>query len=213
MKNVGGAFLLNKYLQQGGACMSDNLATIGKTARSALANIGVNTLEDLREYDLGNLQKIHGIGPKAIRILEAVLKEVGWSFKEEEILPFKTDFGVFGDLNCNNAPKRETIRNFHIATYIQDVKYLSRILSPDLVVELMAGERLVSINEFIAFMGENFSKPSSLHMNTLITHGKEGASEVMIVNKQAGKLHFAYFFEFASHKKDSLIHKIKIYVN
>lgn len=98
--------------------MSNELNAFGKVAKAALSQMGIESLADLRDYDAENLAKLHGIGPKAIRLMEEALVQEGWSLKESEPLAFKTDFAVFGDLKCNNAPKREIIRDFIVGSYL-----------------------------------------------------------------------------------------------
>jgi predicted Fe-Mo cluster-binding NifX family protein len=44
-------------------------------AARALAEVGITVLDDLRDRDVDALLEIHGVGPKAIRILKAALAE------------------------------------------------------------------------------------------------------------------------------------------
>ena len=46
---------------------------IGRPATNALALEGITTLDDVREVDLDGLLRLHGVGPKAIRILREAL--------------------------------------------------------------------------------------------------------------------------------------------
>jgi hypothetical protein len=56
------------------------LPAIGQPATRALAAIGVTNLEQLRGHRAAALLALHGVGPKAIRLLDAALAERGWSF-------------------------------------------------------------------------------------------------------------------------------------
>jgi len=47
-----------------------DLPKIGAAATRALANVGIATLDDLRRASLGELAQLHGVGPKAFRILQ-----------------------------------------------------------------------------------------------------------------------------------------------
>ena len=51
------------------------LPKIGRPATQALAVIGVTTLEQVAKYSEKELLALHGVGPKAIRLLEPVLAE------------------------------------------------------------------------------------------------------------------------------------------
>ena len=46
---------------------------IGRPAAAALALEGITTLDDVREVDLDGLLRLHGVGPKAIRVLREAL--------------------------------------------------------------------------------------------------------------------------------------------
>jgi predicted flap endonuclease-1-like 5' DNA nuclease len=55
----------------------------GRPAERALVNAGYTRLEQLTQVTEADLLKLHGMGPKAIRILREALAERGWSFKEK----------------------------------------------------------------------------------------------------------------------------------
>jgi len=57
--------------------------SIGAPARRALAGIGVTTLEQLPAHAAAELLALHGVGPKAIRILGALLAERGLAFRDD----------------------------------------------------------------------------------------------------------------------------------
>ena len=48
---------------------------LGMPATRALALEGITTLDDVRGRDLDELLRLHGVGPKAIRILREALAE------------------------------------------------------------------------------------------------------------------------------------------
>lgn len=52
------------------------LPNIGGPATRALAGVGITTLDDLRGCDFEVLQSLHGVGPKAIRVLRAAMVPV-----------------------------------------------------------------------------------------------------------------------------------------
>jgi uncharacterized protein YdhG (YjbR/CyaY superfamily) len=55
-------------------------ASMGKVAPRELANAGYTRLKQLTKVSEADLLKIHGVGPKAIRILRELLAERGMSF-------------------------------------------------------------------------------------------------------------------------------------
>lgn len=55
----------------------DTLPKIGAPATRALAGAGYTSLRQLAEVPRSELTKLHGMGPKALGILEAALAEHG----------------------------------------------------------------------------------------------------------------------------------------
>ena len=48
---------------------------IGAPATRALALAGITTLDDVRDRDLDELLRLHGVGPRAVRVLREALGE------------------------------------------------------------------------------------------------------------------------------------------
>ncbi|MAU00452.1 MAG: DNA-binding protein [Anaerolineaceae bacterium] len=60
-----------------------NLPTgLAKPAQRALAGAGYSRLEQLTRVNEQELLALHGMGPKAMRLLREALAEKGWSFTE-----------------------------------------------------------------------------------------------------------------------------------
>ncbi|WP_336711306.1 hypothetical protein [Arthrobacter sp. USHLN218] len=60
-----------------------DLPPIGRPANSALLQAGVTTLSGVAERTRGELLAMHGVGPKAMRILEAALEQHGLGFADD----------------------------------------------------------------------------------------------------------------------------------
>ena len=61
--------------------MATELPRIGSPATSALAEIGITTLEGVQAMSEKELLALHGVGPKAVRILKEALAERGLALK------------------------------------------------------------------------------------------------------------------------------------
>ena len=59
-------------------------AGIGNPARNTLAAVGITHLDQLAERTEAETLALHGMSPKALRILRAVLAARGLSFKDEK---------------------------------------------------------------------------------------------------------------------------------
>ncbi len=60
-----------------------DLPKLSKPANAALLHEGIRTLEDVARRSEGELLAIHGVGPKAIRLLRPVLAEHGLALKAD----------------------------------------------------------------------------------------------------------------------------------
>lgn len=61
-----------------------DLPNIGAPATRALSQEGYTTLKQLTKISEAELAQLHGVGPRAIRILHEALKAKGWSFKQSK---------------------------------------------------------------------------------------------------------------------------------
>ncbi len=61
--------------------MAADLPRIGSPATNALREIGVTTLEGVRRMSEKELLALHGVGPKAVRILKEALAERGQTLR------------------------------------------------------------------------------------------------------------------------------------
>lgn len=59
---------------------TSDLPRIGTPATRALATIGVTRLEQLSDFTQAEIADLHGVGPKAIRILNEALARRGLEF-------------------------------------------------------------------------------------------------------------------------------------
>ncbi|MEV6301849.1 DNA-binding protein [Actinoplanes sp. NPDC051861] len=59
-----------------------DLPPIGRPANSAFLAAGITTLAQVARHSRRDLLAMHGVGPKAIRILAEALSERGLSFTE-----------------------------------------------------------------------------------------------------------------------------------
>ncbi|HEY4536576.1 MAG TPA: helix-hairpin-helix domain-containing protein [Enteractinococcus sp.] len=57
---------------------------IGKTAARALHEAGVDSLAKVSQHSAQELLALHGVGPKALRILNEALRTRSMSFRQDE---------------------------------------------------------------------------------------------------------------------------------
>jgi predicted flap endonuclease-1-like 5' DNA nuclease len=56
---------------------------MGAPARNALESLGVMGLDDVTKFSEKELLAIHGVGPKAVRVIKAALQEQGKALHSE----------------------------------------------------------------------------------------------------------------------------------
>ncbi|MBB3037908.1 hypothetical protein [Hoyosella altamirensis] len=59
-----------------------DLPPIGRPANSALLARGITTMEEVAKLSERELLALHGVGPKAVRLLSAALTERGMHFAD-----------------------------------------------------------------------------------------------------------------------------------
>lgn len=62
--------------------MASDLPKIGMPATNALKHIGVTKLEHVAKMTEKELSALHGVGPKAVRILKKEMKAMGLGLKQ-----------------------------------------------------------------------------------------------------------------------------------
>lgn len=70
--------LITRVIEQRIATVSEQLPAIGRPATSALAAVGITRSSQLTDYSEQDLLALHGVGPKAIRLL----REAGVALRE-----------------------------------------------------------------------------------------------------------------------------------
>jgi DNA-directed RNA polymerase alpha subunit len=55
---------------------------VAAPARRALANAGIETLQDLALRSEAEVATLHGMGPKALQLLRGALQQQGYDFRE-----------------------------------------------------------------------------------------------------------------------------------
>ncbi|MEY8371769.1 DNA-binding protein [Aerococcaceae bacterium 50-4] len=188
-----------------------DLPKIGKPATAALATVGVDQVEQLTHISKTNLAKLHGVGPKAISILEDTLSDLGLSFTSEASDWPDTPFFLIGDLSCDNAPKRRIARDLAVGLYAKDFSRLDALLTDDLVYMAPYSNLTYRGKDQVKSEFVGIADISSMEVFQILSHGKEAALHGKITDKRGATTYFSMFFVFAGHKKDSAIREIVHY--
>ncbi|MCA5012140.1 MULTISPECIES: DNA-binding protein [unclassified Enterococcus] len=182
------------------------LPKIGKPATNALSSAGITRLEQLSQFDKKSLLSMHGVGPKAITLLEKALAEHGLAFAPITVDTDQSkDITVLCQLNCDNSPKRRMIRDFLIAAVAEKPKTLSLLLDQQFCFVLPGSITLTGIESFIDYTQKRHEPIRTLEIQSIVTHGKEGAAHGVLSTKNNQKIYFAVMVLFSSNQKKALI--------
>lgn len=192
--------------------MTTPLPNIGKTAENALKTIHITTLEQLTLIDEHSLLKLHGMGPKAVKIIKEALKNNTLSLQEKPSHPFAASFVVIGDLKCDNAPKRRIIRDYLVLLWMENKNNLLEVITEDVSLHRVDTEPVQGIDAAVTTVNPEKEPLSSLEITRILSHGKEGAAHGVITFNTGAQVHFAEFYTFESNKKDARIKTITRYI-
>lgn len=190
------------------------LPNIGKPATNALHQLDITTLEQIADQNEKTLLKIHGVGPKAIEILKEAMAGQGLSFKEavKESATHGVDFAVFCDFDCDNAPKKRIIRDYLVASGSGERAALESVLEESFVWTVPGEFQIKGREAFIKELQANLQEISTLEIQSLLTHGKEGSAHGTVITKKGKHVFFSDIFTFQSNKKGAKISKLTSFV-
>jgi hypothetical protein len=110
--------------------------------------------------------------------------------------------------DCDNSPKRRIVKDLLIDLYNGDYDNLLKNINESFVYQRI-DKPAINNKENLKKLLKKQSKPTSLTIDQILSHGKFGACNGYLeVSK--GVIHFAYFFEFKS-AGSNLIKTITLY--
>lgn len=103
--------------------------------------------------------------------------------------------------DCGNSPKMTLLKEFNIAFIKGDTETILDQVTEDISWELVGGWKLEGLEAFKAELDK--MKDTTLTEATIervVTHGKEGAANGILIGENGKKYAFADFYEFNSAK-------------
>lgn len=115
--------------------------------------------------------------------------------------------------DCENAPKKELLRDFEIAFAKSDAPFILDAFADDIRWE-MVGDQIIEGKE--AAQAKLFEmldgSIAELSLDVIITHGDEGAVQGTMQFADGTVFSFCDVYKFTSHGKDAKIMKLTSYV-
>ena len=114
--------------------------------------------------------------------------------------------------SCENAPKKELIKNLTVFFASYDIPQVMQYLADDVIWTLVGDKPIRGRAQFAAALMEMaHNKASELTIHSIVTHGKEAAINGEMVMSDGSVFGFADFYKFSS-AKGSQVKSITSYV-
>ncbi|SHG47585.1 nuclear transport factor 2 family protein [Ornithinibacillus halophilus] len=120
---------------------------------------------------------------------------------------------VFSKEDCGNAPKKQLLKDFHIALTSNDIDFILDNITDNIVWEWVGDKELNgkdAIHEQINQWSNK--KINELHLHHIITHGKTAAANGTIVFDNDEVVHFSNVFEFNNAGKNAKLKEWTSYI-
>ncbi len=120
---------------------------------------------------------------------------------------------IFVEENCNNAPKKQFVKDFLIAIATSDLEAVANMLDDNVTLEAV-GHKMISEKESVmrALVENNTLRGVfKLTVRNILSHGNKCAAEGVMSYKDGSEVAFCGIYTFTSHSKDAKIKKITMY--
>lgn len=117
------------------------------------------------------------------------------------------------DEDCNNAPKKQFVKDLLIAAVNSDIEVVSDMLSDNVALEVVGTMSLSgkeSVSQFLA-RSQVEQGVSELIVHTILSHGNKCAANGLFVFHDGSEVSFCAMYTFTSHSKSATIKEITMY--
>ncbi|WP_079478637.1 hypothetical protein [Halobacillus salinus] len=121
------------------------------------------------------------------------------------------NLNIIAPSDCNNAPKKEFIKDALVAFATSDVDFLKTATKENVRWEIVGTDSLQSQSELIDHVTQHPMDINELTIDSIITHGKTGAAKGTYQTTEGDLYHFCHFYHFVSAGK-KVIQEITSYV-
>lgn len=123
------------------------------------------------------------------------------------------NFKVECAVDCGNAPKKQLLKEFTIATLQNNEDFCLEWLRDDIVWDIIGYQRLEGKNEWLAgFKQTNLQEVRELQIHNIITHGNVASLNGTIIFDDGHMIAFCDVYSFSGFGKKAKIKKVTSYV-
>lgn len=111
---------------------------------------------------------------------------------------------IFGS-NCGNSPKMEFLKQLNIAFAEGNVAFLMENVTDDIIWNIIGDKKIKGIEAFSEELEKMKSvKASELILDQILSHGKEGAANGVMIMENGKQYAFSDFYIFQSAKGEKI---------
>lgn len=104
---------------------------------------------------------------------------------------------IISSPNCGNSPKMELIKQYNIAFAKGDDTFLIKNVTDDIVWNIVGDKKIAGIEAFTEELEKMQSlKTSELIIDQILSHGKEGAANGVMIMENGNQYAFSDFYIF-----------------
>lgn len=121
---------------------------------------------------------------------------------------------IIVDEDCNNAPKKQYVKDFLIAAATSDSQTVSDMLADNISLEIVGQQSAGDKASVVQLLATHESKGgvAELAVNNILSHGNKCAADGTVSFKDGSKVSFCSMYTFTSHSKDAKIKDITAYM-
>jgi hypothetical protein len=115
--------------------------------------------------------------------------------------------------DSGNAPKKQVVRDFHVALVNRDIGAAMDLLRDDTHLEVIGYKTADGKAAIRALIEEDMKRPktTALAIDTIISHGKQCAASGTFRFEDGGVVAFCNMYTFDNFSKDAKLQQITIY--
>lgn len=114
--------------------------------------------------------------------------------------------------DCENAPKKQFIKDFNIAFAKQDINFILECFADDAYWEMVGGQSWGGKEAIAAALKTmNGGEASELIMDNIISHGNNCAANGILKYPDGSSVAFCDMYTFTSHAKEAKIKTLIAY--
>lgn len=184
-----------------------NLPKIGQPASKALQHEGITCLEDITHFSRSYLLSLHGVGPKAIALLDESLHQHNLHFND---VAQTQSTSLTTQITYTHTAKTQKMFDFIVATATLDIHLLRHIVTDHFIWTIPGTIEIHGVQILIQQLSSQ-PKVTAIEITTVMTDGNLGSLQGVQVLENNTHVHFAAFFEFDNDSENANITKATSY--